>query len=1209
MIQVRGYEKNDFSGGIIDYYVDAPPQYAKTCNNLLIDANRKLNSRPGYWFWLNKVTGVSAQLKAHVGSATMAAGTPGKVQKAAHGFYNKDAVSFVISGTFPTGIVGGQIYYVQNRTANDFEISLTPTGSSLTFDITTGASVTIHSLSRLTSSITVVENTPLESVDGSEMGLADDLRYWVKEFHGTTFSLTLKPGLDQVVVLTNNLPTVDTTTLYLYVWKTPHNTNASIRTGDIINYDNDTQIIRRDANKLYYPTASGWTQALGPSATTAWTNTLAASNKTDSAQWNAHVFLTTDDRRKPIKAWYTTADGVVIRTAGLPDLAESPTTTASTFFNTLRNLFGKYSVQTGAKINSATGKVEATAHGYTAGTALHFTIDVGGTLPAEVVVSGTYYVIASGLTANEFKISLTAGGAAIVFTSTTGNTVNIYKNADENLRPRFTWHVFSIDGSSPPHNATTYPILTLASAATYDAWVNNTTPSDLFGLLKFAYFICSDIFVHVGEQAVIPSASSNHQNGTGFATTNAHSPISDNLNNAFATPGYAIAALRDLYNKVINTGYIPSDFEYYDTIIKAYNTIVPVFDAHDAERFTHGSGFLGTRAVNNSIVFDANTYTYAFVYYYTYTIGDVTFEDYGPVTTKQLTGISNPGTTNVVWDLQIGPGESNYTNLTTSGDHYDVTNADTTKRVQVKIYRTLANGSVFYYLKKTGQEGIWPLGDTNDFIDTFTDQELLDNGQTLYTTGGVLDNDPPPKAKYIHVARQCGWYGNVIEGSNTFPQRVRQSIPGDPDSCPTSLFIDMEEEVTGISSLNSDPIVFCKNHVVRLDGTFDELGRGGIEGRKIHERAGCVSHYSIVQTINGLYWAGNDGFYATNGYTVQKISEGLNSTYKNLVSSTTRKERIRGVFDKSRNIIVWSMSQDSDANDVLFILDLKFPVTQHSVFTTASIPAAALGFFKGELLYGDANGFIFEFKDAYYKDPKIPINLSYSPEVWTNKAIIYTYEDVSNNFGTTQFRKWVPNMIVTAKNVSSCSIQPISNNDDGRIVQNLEPIRSRTMVWSDEEVIWGDPLFIWGQDGLVEHKRFFPAKGLRCSYKQVGLTNADVIIVTSDTVNRTATVDSVLKTVVMNGSSPPKWIEEAVDYYIAFSSDGYANRYLITVRTDTTLSYYDPDDETVDQTTAKWQISGIPKNERFNLISHTVFAGPVATSQTPFQAPERGGNS
>jgi len=69
--------------------------------------------------------------------------------------------------------------------------------------------------------------------------------------------------------------------------------------------------------------------------------------------------------------------------------------------------------------------VTKTAHGLKAGDRIKFTV---GTLPTGLSLNVYYWVIAAGLTANDFQLSLTKGGAAIDTTGTdqTGITLEIY---------------------------------------------------------------------------------------------------------------------------------------------------------------------------------------------------------------------------------------------------------------------------------------------------------------------------------------------------------------------------------------------------------------------------------------------------------------------------------------------------------------------------------------------------------------------------------------------------------------------------------------------------------------------------------------------------------------------------------------------------------------------------------------------------------------
>jgi hypothetical protein len=50
------------------------------------------------------------------------------VEYTAHGYSNGDKVAFSTTGTLPAALTKGQMYYVRNKTSNDFQLSSTPSG-------------------------------------------------------------------------------------------------------------------------------------------------------------------------------------------------------------------------------------------------------------------------------------------------------------------------------------------------------------------------------------------------------------------------------------------------------------------------------------------------------------------------------------------------------------------------------------------------------------------------------------------------------------------------------------------------------------------------------------------------------------------------------------------------------------------------------------------------------------------------------------------------------------------------------------------------------------------------------------------------------------------------------------------------------------------------------------------------------------------------
>lgn len=90
-------------------------------------------------------------------------------------------------------------------------------------------------------------------------------------------------------------------------------------------------------------------------------------------------------------------------------------------YNTTTSLWENLSTGTATITIATPGVVTSTAHGLKAGSTISFTTT--GALPTGITAGTVYYVIATGLTADAFQFSATAGGAAI---NTTGSQSGVH---------------------------------------------------------------------------------------------------------------------------------------------------------------------------------------------------------------------------------------------------------------------------------------------------------------------------------------------------------------------------------------------------------------------------------------------------------------------------------------------------------------------------------------------------------------------------------------------------------------------------------------------------------------------------------------------------------------------------------------------------------------------------------------------------------------
>lgn len=615
----------------------------------------------------------------------------------------------------------------------------------------------------------------------------------------------------------------------------------------------------------------------------------------------------------------------------------------------------------------------------------------------------------------------------------------------------------------------------------------------------------------------------------------------------------------------------------------------------------------------------SNSYIWYFIYKYEYKIGDTTFIDLSTPIFVQKTGAAEPSVGNPAAITAI-PVLAN-----AGGTSYDLT------KITKQIFRTTNGGKAAFFVAEIPNA-------TTTYSDQTNDLSVVNN-EPLYTTGpngtdGTLAYDAPPLCKYFHVMDGIGLYAYTKEDGDTFPNRLRQSTPGDPDSVPGDFFIDLRDEFTGISSYKGRIIALCKTRIYRLDNIFDETGRGGLTEEEISKVTGCLSHNSIVQTETGVFFAGDSGFYWTDGYEVRKVSDSINTRYKNMLALIGDTRNIQGRYDAFNLKIYWTFKQvdETAENDCIFCFDLRY-LKEGQIdgsFTRwlndGVFNPCAIMVYKNELYRGDFYGFVYRHDDTVFSDPRTD-NLV-APANWGTKAIIWDFYSAHLNFDLPSVRKWVAQILFTARNSSNMSIQPYSINDDSAAQDLLKEIRFRdALVWGDPEPTWGDPSLQWNFQGLIEERRRFPQGGLRCSYKQVRFTNAFTIVTGSDAYT-TASVDRVTKEATLDDLAL-SWLPDLLDYYLVLKPNGGptpdTNDYTLMLPiksrdSNTVLTLDDPTDilnndyPAVDGYSfdnAQWLIKGYPKGEAANIMSVVIYYAPLTPSQRTFQGTvsETGKNS
>ncbi len=693
--------------------------------------------------------------------------------------------------------------------------------------------------------------------------------------------------------------------------------------------------------------------------------------------------------------------------------------------------------------------------------------------------------------------------------------------------------------------------------------------------------------VRVNKLANLHLSEADTDNIIGFQGVRAYRPAAATWTEINGPSGGAFFGLGNINSVIINT-------EWQDQLIFTNDSFTS-----PQKLFVDGTGNFQVRNAGlptlNSGISIVNptgageTYLYAFNYKYEYTVSTVVYLDRGPVFyyTPAVTGGIIAGGNPAAITLPA---------TLSSVENWDAAN------IKIEISRTASNGTVFHVIAEVA------LGVTA-YSDVMTDAVLLAR-ESLYTTA-TESNTTPPKAKYVHVVNNKAYYAHIKEGSQIESTLILQSKDSDPDSVPRLFYVFTERPIRAFSSIYDRPMAFCDKYIYRIDDSFADDGTGGMLARRIDDKAGCVSALSIVQTHLGIFWAGELGFYWSDGFKVACITDHLNETYKKFILAANRKKNIVGTFDASNQRVKWTVCSESGDNepDTILVLDLKQTMATGGIeqkrgsFTTMSggddfKPTSVMQ--VGNYLYrGDSRGYVFKHGIEYFTDPKV--DTTKIPSLWSTKTIIHTYASCFMDFGSKFYRKFVPRILISADNSTNLSLAIASSNDNNRILGDLKPITYKNSIsWGASLPVWGDPTALWNIQGLIEEWRRFPAGGLRCNYKQVTFTNAKIPLIDSSLLG-TATVNIAAKTATLGGSFT--WLPNAVDYFISFETDNYTREFLITSETPTTIVYSDATNVgPAANGVYNWKISGYPKGEVLLLNGYVIHWQLISKSHTPYSA-------
>lgn len=225
--------------------------------------------------------------------------------------------------------------------------------------------------------------------------------------------------------------------------------------------------------------------------------------------------------------------------------------------------------------------------------------------------------------------------------------------------------------------------------------------------------------------------------------------------------------------------------------------------------------------------------------------------------------------------------------------------------VVVDLYRTEAGGTIFYKVTSVN---------TPYFNDTSVDSIVINDNavndtqlisrETLYTTGGVLENIIPPQASAIESFKNRIFLAGLENPNRLQYSKIR--IEGAPVEFNDTLYRDIIPfggDIVSLKSMDDKLVIFKERAIFYMSGDGpNNLGQQDTftEAELISSDAGCKNKNSICLTPMGLFFQSAKGIYLLNrslqleykGAAVEKynnleITSAKTVETKNLIIFTT----------------------------------------------------------------------------------------------------------------------------------------------------------------------------------------------------------------------------------------------------------------------------------------------------------------------------------
>ena len=193
--------------------------------------------------------------------------------------------------------------------------------------------------------------------------------------------------------------------------------------------------------------------------------------------------------------------------------------------------------------------------------------------------------------------------------------------------------------------------------------------------------------------------------------------------------------------------------------------------------------------------------------------------------------------------------------------------------VYIEVYRTEANGSIFY---KTNADSEFTKSQTFDpvdnqptadwllFLDKTKDTDLVSN-EVLYTTGGVLENTSPPSCSIVSSFKNRLFMAGLENKLELrFSKLLTPKVGVEMNDTLSILVSQVGGDIVALKAMDDKLVIFKQNAIFYLAGDGpNNLGEQDtfIEPQLVSSDVGCAVKNSVVLTPFGIFFKSGKGIY------------------------------------------------------------------------------------------------------------------------------------------------------------------------------------------------------------------------------------------------------------------------------------------------------------------------------------------------------------